>query len=93
MAKYINSDMFYNNLIDWRFADNLDAFPCDELLDAILKYKKNKETSLDIVRCKDCKFYNKGDGWGTWCQYWDDANNDNFGYINDNDYCSKAKRG
>lgn len=51
----------------------------EEIIDRL-----KKDDFVQVVRCKDCKWYYRG---GATCMYWDGENN-----MRGDDYCSGAER-
>ena len=52
-------------------------------------------TKVDIVRCKDCKWYREGNllAPNRFCYRLKDNNGNNVGYnFSENDYCSRGER-
>ena len=92
MAKYINRESLISNLKEF----------ANEQLTPLIENLIQKQPTADVVevvRCKDCKYYNKKTGFCLKHSYFKDsdgmscspADSRDFTFFNEDDFCSYGK--
>ena len=93
MAKYINRESLISNLKEF----------ANEQLTPLIENLIQKQPTADVVevvRCKDCKYYNKKTGFCLKHSYFKDsdgmscspADSRDFTFFNEDDFCSYGER-
>ena len=89
MSRYIDADELIADLEEWKQNPNND----DSSMDLVNHFQGivRTEPTIDIVRCKECRWYDSGqnesDSWNYCTRH--------FGHYidtNDDDYCSYGER-
>ena len=61
-----------------------------QILEAVERIKTDVLSQTDMVRCKDCRHFDKHETWSA-CTYWSGDPYEQAS-VEDNDYCSRGER-
>ena len=85
MSRYIDAQEAFNLL-----ADAPQAIVPKVIWKVGIRSILDQCNAIDIVRCKECKYYEKYPTWAT-CTYWSGDPYEQAA-VNDNDFCSYGER-
>lgn len=91
MSDYIKREDAYKYLDE----QLVEVFTGDTLLGALKQIiaKLPSADAVEVVRCKDCKFWNKDENiLGGICDEWSDFEDSIINYTKPDDYCSRGEQ-